>query len=139
MYHHIPSQSYRYVFAVNELLVNIQEPTNQPAPNMLLSTFDINRENIKEWAILDLGASSNFLFLDAPVTTKQIAINPITVLQPDGDTMVSTHMGDLDLSQLPQAAHRGHILPVIKHSLIMVVKLCKTGCEVKFVKWGVGI
>jgi hypothetical protein len=86
-----------------------------------------------------LGASSHFLCLDAPVTNKQLATNPITLMQPDGDTMVSTHTGDLDLPQLPQAARRCHILPAIKHSLILVVKLCEAGCKVKFMKWGVGI
>ena len=106
---------------------------------MLLSTYDVNRENIKEWAILDLGASSNFLFLDAPVTTKQIAINPITVLQPDGDTIFLTPMGDLYLPQPPQAARRCQTLPAMKLSLISFVKLCKAGYEVKFVKWGAGI
>ena len=135
----MPSLSHRYAQAANELLANIQVPTNQPAPNMLLSTYDVNRENIKEWAILDSGASSHFLCLDAPVTNKQPATNPITVMQPDGDAMVSTHTGDLDLPQLPKAARRFHILPAIKHSLISVVKLCEAGCEVKFIKWGVGI
>ena len=106
---------------------------------MLLSTYDVNQENIKEWAILDSGASSHFLCLDAPVTNKQPATNPITIVQPDGDVMVSTHTGDLDLPQLPQAARRCHILPAIKYSLISVVKLCEAGCEVKFIKWGVGI
>ena len=86
-----------------------------------------------------MGGSSHFLCLDAPVTNKHIVLNPITVLQPDGDTMVLTTMGDLDLSQLPQAAQRYHILPAIKHSLKYVVKLCKAGFKVKLVKWGVGI
>ena len=95
----MPSLSPKY-----ELLANIQVPTNQPAPNMLLSTHDVNRENIKEWAILNSGASSHFLCLDAPVTNKQPATNPIMVMQPDGDAVVSTHTGDLDLPQLPQDA-----------------------------------
>ena len=83
---------------------------------------------------LGFGGSSHFLCLDAPVTKKQPVTNPITVMQPDGDAMVSTHTSDLDLPQLPQAARRCHILPAIKHSLILVVKLCEAGCEVKFIK-----
>ena len=106
---------------------------------MLLSTFDVDQGNIKSWAILDSGASSYFLCLDAPVTNKQIAKKTITVLQPDRDTMSSTHEGDLNLPQLPRAARRCHIILAIKHSLIYVVKLCEAGCEVKFIKWGVGI
>ena len=134
-----PPRSYKYVFAANELLANVQQPSHQPTPNMLLSTFNVNRHNIREWAILDSGASSHFLCLDAPVTNKQIANDPITVIQPDGYTMTSTHDSDLDLPQLPRAARRCHILPAIKQSLISVVKLCEAGCEVKFIKWGVGI
>ena len=105
----------------------MQEPTDQPAPNMILSTFDIDQENIKEWEIPDAGTSrsSHFLCLGTPDTNKQIVTNPITVLQPAGDAMVSTDMGDLDLSQLPQAACRCHILPAIKQSLISVVQLCE--------------
>jgi hypothetical protein len=133
------SQSYTYAYATNKLLENIQQPTTKPASNMLLSTFDVDQGNIKSWAILDSGASSYFLCLDAPVTNKQIAKKTITVLQPDRDTMSSTHEGDLNLPQLPRAARRCHIILAIKHSLIYVVKLCEAGCEVKFIKWGVGI
>ena len=100
----MPSQTSKYAFAANTLLANIQVPTKHPAPDMLLSTYNVNQENIREWAILDLGASSHFLCLDASVTNKQPATNPITVMQPDGDAVVSTHTGDLDLPQLPQAA-----------------------------------
>ena len=57
-----------------------------------------------------MGASSNFICLDAPITNKQIATNPIIVLQSDGDTMVSTHMGNLDLPQLSKATQQFHIL-----------------------------
>jgi hypothetical protein len=135
----VPSQSYKYAFTVNELLANTQAPTNQPALNMLLSTFDVNQENIKERVILDSGASSHFMCLDAPVTNKQLATNPITVLQPDGDAMVSTHTGELDLPELPQATRQCHIFPEIKHSLILIVKLYEAGCKVKFIKLGVGI
>ena len=98
MYHHMPSQSYRYAVAANKLLANTQEPIYQPPHTMLLSTFDANQENIKEWAILDSGANCHFLCLDAPITTKQTATYPITVLQSDRDKMVSTHTGDLDLT-----------------------------------------
>ena len=67
---------------------------------MILSTYDVHRENIKRWAILDSGAISCVLCLGAPVTNKQFAANSITVKQPDGDTMVSTHKGDLGLQEL---------------------------------------
>ena len=101
---------------------------------MLLSTFKINQKNIKEWTILDSGASSQFLCLDAPVTNKQTEKHPITVLSPNSDTMKSIYEGDFDLPQISKTARRCHILPTIKHSRIYVVKSCKTGYEVKFIK-----
>ena len=64
---------------------------------------------------------------------KQLAANPITVWQSDGDTVVLTYEGALDLSQLPWAVQWCYILPSTKHSLISVVKLCKAGCKVNFV------
>jgi hypothetical protein len=99
----------------------------------------MNRQNIREWVILDLGASSHSLCLDASVTNKQLADDPITVIQPDGDTMMSTHVGDPDLPQLSNAARMYHINPDTEQSLISVVKLCEVGCKVKVIKWGVGI
>jgi hypothetical protein len=132
-------RSYRYAFAANELLANVQQPSHQPAPKMFLSTFDVNWQNIREVAMLDSGASSHVLCSDAPVTDKQIATAPITVIHLDGDTTTSTYDDNLDLPQLPRAARRCHILPAIKQSLISVVKCCEAGCEVKFIKWGVRI
>jgi hypothetical protein len=82
---HTPPQSYRYAFIENKLVGNVQQPTSQPPPNILLATFNMNCQNIREWA---LGASSHFLCLDASVTNKQIADDPITVIQPDGDRML---------------------------------------------------
>ena len=37
------------------------------AVTALLQTVDIDTTNIKQWAILDLGATSHFLVTDAPV------------------------------------------------------------------------
>ena len=88
---------------------------------------------------MDLGVNSYDRCLDAPVADKHISENLITVLQPDWDTMVLTHKGDLDPPQLPQAAQQCHTLPAIKHFLIPVVNLYKAGCKVKFIKWSVGI
>ena len=58
---------------------------------MLPSTFDVNWETMQEWIILDSGASSYFLCLDAAATNKEIAENTCIVLQPDGDSIVSIH------------------------------------------------
>ena len=62
------------------------------AAEKLLKTVDIDIENIKEWVILDSGATSHFLVVDAPVDDVTTADNPINVKQPDGACVSSTHM-----------------------------------------------
>ena len=107
---------------------------------MHLSTVDINLKNIKEWEILDSGASSHFLVVGAPVTNKQVAVAPISVTPPDGDQVHSTHIGDLDMPQLPKSGRECHIIrDLVSYSLISVMKLCEAGCEVSFTKWGIGV
>ena len=107
---------------------------------MHLSTVEINLKNIKEWAILDSGASIHLLVVGAPVTIKQVAVSPISVTLPGGDQVHSTHIGDLDMPQLPKSAREYHIIPdSASYSLISVVKLCEAGCEVSFTKWGIGV
>ena len=95
---------------------------------MHLSTVDINRKNTREWAILDSGASSHFLVVGAPVTNKKVLVAPISVTLPYGDQVHSTHIGDLDMQQLPKSARECHIIPdLASYSLISVVKLRKEG------------
>ena len=104
---------------------------HHPPQNMHLSTVDINLKNIKEWAILDSGASSHFLVVGAPVTNKQVSVAPISVTIPDGDQVHSTHIEDLDMPQLPKITRECHIIPEsASYSLISVLKLCEAGCEV---------
>ena len=108
------------------------------AASALLSTVNINQDNIHEWAVLDSGATSHFLVINAPTVNKKPAQQPISASLPDGDKIHSTHTGDLDLPELPQAARFAHILPGLdKYSLISVVKLCNAGCEVAFTKYGI--
>ena len=54
------------------------------AAEKLLKTVDFDIENIKEWAILESGATSHFLVVDAPVDDVMAAESPINVEQPDG-------------------------------------------------------
>ena len=71
------------------------------AAEKLLKTVDIDVENIKEWAILDSGATSHFLVVDAPVNDVMTADNPINVKQPDGACVASTHTCSLRIPNLP--------------------------------------
>ena len=124
----------RYAFAARRLLANIGVPNNQPPPKSLLSTIDTDLANIREWAILDSGASSHFLQVDAPLTNKTEAANTIWVTVANGEKASSTHEGLLDVPDLPMKARYAHVLPGIKHSLFSSVRLCKAGCKATFGK-----
>ena len=62
---------------------------------------------------------------------KMVANVPLTVTLTNGSVVRSSHIAELDLPQLPGAGREAHIVPGLAlHSLVSVVKLCKTGCEV---------
>ena len=92
-------------------------------------------QNIKDWAILDSGATSHFLVTAAPTSDVSPATSPLKVTIPDGSQVQSTHTCKLAIPELPEQARLGHIIPgLASHSLLSVVKLCNAGCEVSFTK-----
>ena len=60
----------------------------------------------------------------------------ITVLQPSGAKMTSTHAVDLLLTKLPADAHLTYQLPGLINNLLSVAILCDAGCKVFFHKHG---
>ncbi len=78
---------------------------------MLLRAVNIDMDTINKWAILDSGATSNFLTTSAHVTNVQPAQKPIVARLPNGDQVRSTHTGTLDLSGLPAVVRLAHIIP----------------------------
>ena len=56
----------------------------------LLKTVTLNKENIKQWAILDSGATSNFLMTGAHVKSIDSNAQQITVTLPDGNKVKPT-------------------------------------------------
>ena len=74
------------------------------AANSLLSTIRLTKENIKDWAILDSGATSHFLIVEAPTHQSEVAGDPLIVQLPDGARVKLTHTCKLALSHLPPAA-----------------------------------
>ena len=107
------------------------------AAEKLLRTINFDIEDIREWAILDSGATSHFLVVDAPVDEVERTNRPINVRQPDGAIVTSTHTCSLQIPGLPREAKVGHIVPgLASHSLLSVVRLCNAGCHVTFTKIG---
>ena len=92
---------------------------------------------VKNWAILDSGATSHFLTSTAPATNITPTSTPIVARLPNGARVTSTHTCELDIPMLPTAARRAHIIPnLASHSLISVVTLCNAGCDIAFTKIG---
>ena len=81
-----------------------KEKKKKEAAANLLETVDFSVTNIKEWAILDSGATSHFLVVDAPKEDVRIANTPISIRQPDGASVQSTHTCALKIAKLPGPA-----------------------------------
>ena len=110
------------------------------AANKMLATIDFTDSDIRKWAVMDSGATGNFLVTDAPISERTEAHDQISVTLPDGSQVESTHTGLIDIPQLPKAARIGYVIPGLNtHSLMSVVVLCNAGCTVKFTKIGVTV
>ncbi len=85
-------------------------------------------------ALLDTGATSHFFLTQAPIQNKRTDPHPISVCLPNGQTLRSTHKGDIPiLHMLPPTARQCHLIPGMKNfSLISVGKLCDAGCQAIF-------
>ena len=71
---------------------------------------------------------------------KLPTLNPMTVTIQDGSQDQSTRTSNRNISLLPGKARLGHIIPgLATYSLISVMKLCNTGCEVSLTKFGIGV
>ena len=111
--------------------------TYSHAANSLLKTINFNIEDIKQWAILDSGATSNFLLSDALMHDERPSLKPITAKLPDGRRVTSTREVRIRSRQLPEKARWAHKMPgLATHSLISVTKLCDAGYTVNFKKIG---
>jgi hypothetical protein len=65
--------------------------------------------NLCNSAILESGATGNFLAFDAPCVHKEKAVHPLSVTLPDGTIIESTHTATLALPGLPHSAKKAHI------------------------------
>jgi Reverse transcriptase (RNA-dependent DNA polymerase) len=90
--------------------------------------------------IADSGCTAHFCTTTLPVTDKTIAARPLTIRNPNGSTMKSTHTALLDIPALPLAARTVHIVPDLhENSLISIGQLCDADCTVAFTKHDVTV
>ena len=91
-----------------------------------------NPPDLSSTAFLDTTASKHLVTPDTK-TSNKISSERITVVQPSGDKMQSTHAVDLVLlSKLPPDAQMAHFLPGLTNNLLSVLVLYDSGCEVFF-------
>jgi len=87
-------------------------------------------------AFINTAASVLLLTPTAPAGNRTTNNVQITVLQPSGAKMTSTHAVNLLLNKLPANARLAHCLPGLVNNLLSVTALCDAGCEVFFHKHG---
>ena len=96
-------------------------------------TMHSNTTNHNYYAILDSGASDNYITEQAPVRVTTTAHKPIHITIPNGAVLHSTHNSILNLPKLPEKAREAYTIPGLQnHSLLSVNKLCQTCCKVIF-------
>jgi hypothetical protein len=77
-------------------------------------------------------ATSKSLVTPSTQTFPATIQESITVIQPGGDKMRTTHAVDLLLSKLPTNARMAHSLPGLTNNLLSVAVLCNASCKVFF-------
>ena len=99
----------------------------QQAVNALPRIITLDKDSIGKWAILDPGATSNFLMTNARALARSPAEGPLQVTLPDGNQVSFTHKRTLDIPGLPTKARLWHVIPgLASNSLVSVVILCNT-------------
>ena len=75
----------------------------------------------------------HFLQPSTPAKNIRPKNNPISISQPDGGKLESTHECEIENPKLPQAAIAAHIVPAIAHtSLVSIKMLIDAGCKVTY-------
>ena len=83
--------------------------------------------------IEDAGAKGHFLQPGAPSINIRKTNNPISISQPYGGKLESTHECEIDNPKLPQEARKAHIVPGLAHtSLISIKMMIDAGCFVTY-------
>jgi hypothetical protein len=104
---------------------------------VLLKKINRDADMIKQWAILDSGATSHFLTTNAPATNLLSAIVHLIARLPNGAQVTSTHTCTLDTPTIPEKALAAHIIPELaSHLLLSAITMCNAGCTVTLTKLG---
>jgi hypothetical protein len=118
-------------------------PRHSPNPTHFSTTAQtILSHQLRHSALTSLWESKKLLLTLAqllisfcPMLTLRKAAQPQNITLPDGEVIHSTHIGNLNLPGLGDAATQAHVVPGLAHSsLISIKQLCNSGCHVIFTK-----
>ncbi len=90
-----------------------------------------NPPNLSSTAFIDIAAFKS-LVTPSTQTSPATSLESITIIQPGGNKMRTTHAVDLLLSKPPPKACMAHSLPSLTNNLLSVAVLCDAGCKVLF-------
>ena len=94
-----------------------------------------NNPKIKNYlGVGDSGSTGHYIKIDHSTALKNVRPTKkgITVFLPDGKSIKSTHIGELDWPEVPKSARIAHIFPELKGSLISIGLLCENRLIAKF-------
>ena len=82
-------------------------------------------------AIADSGCTNHYFCTSSPYTNKVTSPVGISVIQPDGSTMQSSHTALIDAPHLPLAVRQAHIFPSMRNkALLSLGQFCDNGYDV---------
>jgi hypothetical protein len=93
-----------------------------------------NPPNLSSTAFINTAAYKS-LVTPSTQTSPATSLDSITVIQPGGDKMRTTHAVNLLFSKLPPNACMAHSLPGLTNNLPSIAVLCDAGCKVFFNAW----
>ena len=114
---------------------NSSEPysTENPPINIAFAAQHAAIDPKIELGVADSGTTGHFCMKNAKVKNIRPATKPVTITILNGESIVSTHVCNLDISWLPDNLTEAHIVPDLAHStLISIKKFCDGGCRVIF-------
>ncbi len=117
----MPADSNELEVAYNHLVHYIQ-----------LDTGCANPYDLEQTTFTNTAAMLTLLTSKAPATPNTHTDLGISVIQPGGTIMRTTHVMDLLLQKLPPDTCMAHPLPGLVNNLLTVAVLCNTGCKVYF-------
>jgi hypothetical protein len=107
---------------------------NSTVTRNLNKPFCANPVQLEHTAFIDTAASIPLLTKTTPAVSTTKPSVQISIVQPGGDCMTTTHTVNLLLSNLPPEARLVHWLSGLVNNLLSVAILCNTGCKVFFHK-----